>query len=69
MSLSERCSKPVSMYSCLSCITTVDLLSAFLMIISFLFVSFLRAVCRRWLRLFLVLRGFSLVASILRAYI
>ena len=29
VSLSERCCKPVSMYSCLSCITTVDPLSAF----------------------------------------
>ena len=42
--LSERCSRPMSMYSCLSCITTVDPLSAFL--ISFLFLSFLRPI--RW---------------------
>ena len=54
VSLSERCSKPVSMSSCLSCITTVDPLSAFLMIMSFLFLSFLRAIRWRWLRLFLV---------------
>ena len=38
MSLSERCSRPVLVYSCLSCITT-DSLSGFLMI-SFLFLSF-----------------------------
>ena len=40
--LSERCSRPVSMYSCLSCITTVDPLSAFLMIIS---ICSLQATC------------------------
>ena len=68
VSLSERCSRPVSIYSCLSCITTVDPLSAFLMIISFLFLSFLRAIFWCWLKLFFVLRGFNLVASTLRAY-
>ena len=65
VSLSERCSRPVLIYSCLSCITTIDPLSAFFMIISFLF---LRAICWHWLiKLFLVLHGFNLVASILRA--
>ena len=68
VSLSERCSRPVSIYSCLSCITTVDPLSAFLMTISFLFLSFLRAIFWHWLKLFFVLCGFNLVASTLRAY-
>ena len=44
----------------------MDPLSAFLMIMSFLFLSFLRAIRWRWLRLFLVLCGFNLVASILQ---